>query len=187
MILPKPEKERWNMLIHILVTRFRGYDMCTLYFDDREEEKKGENPFVKYEKEFVTNRGYISKHPEDTFGQTYFGYFMFPYFSAEEIHNLYKIKCEAKPNIENRFDIFFTKEYMHLEEMIKRFNRPLESFIEEKHKLLHYSHRLEYFERSIQIIRDMQTAIYETEMNLAAMEFDLHKRFIKHIKDKYNI
>jgi hypothetical protein len=175
------------MLIHILVTRFRGYDMCTLYFDDREEDKKHDNAFVKYEKDFVSNRGYISQHPEDTFGQTYFGYFIFPYFSADEIYNLYKIKCEAKPNIDKRFNIYFTKQYMHLEEMIKTFHRPLESFIEEKHKFKHYSHRLEYFERSIQIIRDMQTAIYETEANLAKIELDLHNRFIKHIKAKYNL
>ncbi|HEQ71517.1 MAG TPA: hypothetical protein ENN69_03430 [Spirochaetia bacterium] len=167
------------MLIHILVTRFRGYDMCTLYFDDRAGGPEDENQFVKYEKEFVSNRGYLAKHPEDTFGQTYFGYFIFPEFSAEEIYHLYKIKCEAKPNINTRYNIFFTKRYMHLEEMIKTFNRPLETFIEEKHKLLHYSHRLEYFERSIQIIRDMQTAIYETEHNLAALELELHRRFVE--------
>src|SRR4030042_3477479 len=99
-------------LVHILVTKLRGYDMCTLYFDDRKEnDVKSKDPFTEFEKEFVSNHGFFLSHPEDTFGQFYFGYFIFPVFSADEIYNLYKIKCESKPNIDKRFNIYFTKEY----------------------------------------------------------------------------
>jgi hypothetical protein len=40
-----------------------------------------------------------------------------------------------------------------------------------------YSHRLEYFERSIQILRDMQTAIYERETEIALKQLELHKKY----------
>jgi hypothetical protein len=176
-------KEDCMSLIHVLVTNLRGYDMYTLYFDDREDEGNGtEDSFINFEKEFVSNKGFFSSHPEDTFGQTYFGYFRFPYFSADEIYNLYRIKCESKPELANRYKIYFTRQYEHLEEMIKRFDRPLKSIIDEKHKFKTYSHRLEYFERSIQILRDMQTAIYETQTNIAEIELDFHNKFLKHIK-----
>lgn len=166
-------------LVHIMITKLRGYDMSTLYFDDRSEKDAGNHdPFVFFEKEFVKNKGYFHSHPEDTFGQTYFGYFIFPDFSAEEIFNLYKAKCETKPTLDKRYNIYFTREYTHLEDVIKKFDRPLETFMSEPHKLKTYSHRLEYFERSVQILRDTQTAIYETENNIASTILEFHKRYM---------
>ncbi|MBN1411645.1 MAG: hypothetical protein JW969_12425 [Spirochaetales bacterium] len=167
-------------LTHILVTKLRGYDMCTLYFDDRSEKDTGEtDPFLYFEKEFVSNKGYFQSHPEDTFGQTYFGYFLFPHFSAEEIYVLYKAKCESQPALPKRYNIYFTKEYTNLEEMIRKFDRPIDTLMIEKHRLRTYSHRLEYFERSIQILRDMQTAVYETESNIAPIVLEYHNRFLE--------
>jgi hypothetical protein len=167
-------------LVHLVVTEFRGYDLFTLYFDDRDDTIPGsDNPFVKFEKEFISKKGdYYYSHPEDTFGQSYYGYFVFPLFSAEEIFTLYRNKCESKPSLGKRYNIFFDQEHVQLEEMIKKFDRPLEEFIKETHKLRNYSHRLEYFDRSIQILRDMQTTIYETETNIAEVEHDFHKRFL---------
>jgi hypothetical protein len=177
-------KETGKMsLIHILVTKLRGYDMCTLYFDDRDEKiADADGAFVRFEKEFVANQEYYPAHPEDTFGQIYFGYFIFPHFSADEIYSLYKGKCESKPDLERRYNIYFTKEYAHLEEMIKKFDMPLEMFVVEKHKFKTYSHRLINFERSIQIIRDMQTTIYETDSHLSEKQLELHKRFMEKFK-----
>ena len=127
-------------LIHLVLTNVTGYDFFTLYFDNRDEEVKGDkNPFIEFEKEFISKPGFFHPHPEDTFLQSYYGYFIFPLISADEIYNLYKSRCEAKPNLGKRYNIYFDEEHVHLEEMIKKFDRPIEEFVKDKHKLKTYS------------------------------------------------
>ena len=48
--------------------------------------------------------------------------------------------------------------------------------LDDNHHLKHYSHRLDYLERSIQILRDMQTGIYETDRNISQMELEVDNR-----------
>ncbi|MBN1647179.1 MAG: hypothetical protein JW874_04030 [Spirochaetales bacterium] len=164
-------------LVHLTVTRVAGYDHMTLFFDDREEaDMNEENPFSLFEKEFIPEGGAFNPHPEYSFSISYYGYFMFPGIAADEIHNLYKVKCEAKPFLEKRYNIYFTNEYVHLEEMIKRFDRPLKTYVKFEHKYKTYCHRLEYIARSIQILRDIQTAVYETGEYIAAKELELNKK-----------
>jgi hypothetical protein len=164
-------------LVHLVVTQVAGYDHMTLYFDNREEtDMKTENPFPLFEKEFVPEAGSFNPHPEYTFTLNYYGYFIFPEISADDIYDLYKSKCEAMPNLKRRYNIFFTNEYVHLEEMIKRFDRPIQPYIKFEHKYKTYCHRLEYIARSIQILRDIQTAVYETGTHIAAKELELNKK-----------
>lgn len=164
-------------LVHLAVTRVAGYDHMTLYFDVREEsDMNADNPFSLFEKEFVPEGESLNPHPEYSFTNSYYGYFIFPEISADEIHNLYKAKCEAKPNLNRRYNIYFTNEYVHLEEMIKRFDRPIKPYVKFEHKYKTYCHRLEYIARSIQILRDIQTAIYETGEHIAAKELELNKK-----------
>ena len=70
---------------------------------------------------------------------------------------------------------YFDKEHVHLEDMIKKFDRPMAIHFDPKHDS--YSHRLEYLERSIQILRDMQTAIYERETEIAQKQLELHDKY----------
>jgi hypothetical protein len=169
-------------LVHLVVTKVPGYDLFTFFFDNRSENTKDKSSFIEFEKEFVLKPGFFHPHPEDNFEQRYYGYFIFPIFTADEIYNLYRSRCESKPNLTRRYNIYFDQEHVHLEEMIKKFDRPIEEFIKEKHKLKTYCHRIEYLERSIQILRDIQTAIYETETEIAAHELELHKRFLETLR-----
>lgn len=167
-------------LVHIIVTKVTGYDLFTLYFDDREEKDSAwESSFSAFEKEFIQQDFQVQVHPEYTYSMSYYGYFNFPGIMANEIHALYKDRCESKPNLKRRYNIYFDKEHVHLEEMIKKFDRPLEIHLETENIFKTYCHRIEYFERSIQILRDMQTAIYETNMEIASRELELHKRYLQ--------
>ena len=163
-------------LVHIVVTKVTGYDLFTLYFDDREEEQSDSgSSFSFFEKEFAQPEHYVQPHPEYTYSVSYYGYFIFPEISAEDVYNLYRTKCESRPVLKRRYNIYFDKEHVHLEDMIKKFDRPMATHFDAKHNS--YSHRLEYFERSIQILRDMQTAIYERETEIALKQLELHKKY----------
>ena len=84
-------------LVHLVAVKMTGYDHYTLFFDNRDEkDAKTENPFVGFENYFVPKLNYHSKHPEDGFHQHYYGYFNFPIFTAEEIYDLYKKRCESQ-------------------------------------------------------------------------------------------
>ena len=167
-------------LVHIVVTKVTGYDLFTLHFDDREEKDEDrESTFSAFEKEFIQPDFQVQIQAEYRYSMSYYGYFNFPGIRADEVHELYKNRCESKPNLKRRYNIYFDKEHVHLEEMIKKFDRPLEPHIKTGHKFKTYSHRIEYFERSIQILRDMQTAIYETNTDIASRELELHKRYLQ--------
>jgi hypothetical protein len=167
-------------LVHIIVTKVTGYDLFTLYFDDREEKDAArESAFSAFEKEFIQPASQVSIYSEYRHSMSYYGYFNFPGIRADEVHELYQIRCESKPNLKRRYNIYFDKEHVHLEEMIKKFDRPFESNLKNGTKFKTYSHRIEYFERSIQILRDMQTAIYETNTEIASRELELHKRYLQ--------
>jgi hypothetical protein len=167
-------------LVHIVVTKVTGYDLFTLYFDDRQEKDAGKDPaFCAFEEEFVQPDAQIQIHPDYTYNLLYHGYFCFPEISADAIYELYKARCESKPNLKKRYNIYFNKEHTHLENMIKKFDRPIDAFFKVKHQYKTYCHRAEYFERSVQILRDMQTAIYETDMEIAAKELEHHKRYLQ--------
>ncbi len=166
-------------LVHLVVTKVTGYDLFTLYFDDREETGvSGENPFTAFEREFVDDRFKEQVHQDYTYSASYYGYFMFPSIAADSIHELYSARCQSKPALKRRYNIYFDTEHVHLEEMIKRFDRPIQRYVDVQARYKTYCHRLEYMERSIQILRDIQTAIYETEMDIASKELDLHKRYL---------
>jgi len=167
-------------LVHIVVTKVTGYDLFTLYFDDREEKDIGqESSFSTFEEEFIQPASQVQVHPEYSYSLSYYGHFNFPGIPANELHELYKNRCESKPNLKKRYNIYFDKEHVHLEDMIKKFDRPIDAYLKVEHKCKNYCHRLEYFERSIQILRDMQTAIYETDAEIASKELDLHKRYLQ--------
>ncbi len=165
-------------LVHIVVTRITGYDNFTLHFDDRHDRDiESENPFSYFEREFLEAHAGSTGHPEHACSNRYYGYIIFPKLEAESIFNLYKSRCESKPNLKRRYNIFFNKEHVHLEDVMKKFDRPIQPQLSENCRLLHYCHRLDYFERSIQILRDMQTGIYETDSEISRMELELHNRF----------
>ncbi len=167
-------------LVHILVTKVTGYDLFTLYFDDREEKDTArESAFSAFEKEFIQPAFQVQVSPEYRYSMSYYGYFNFPGIRADEVYELYQNRCESKPNLKRRYNIYFDKEHVHLEEMIKKFDRPLESHLKNGTEFKTYCHRIEYFERSIQILRDMQTAIYETNTEIASRELELHKRYLQ--------
>jgi hypothetical protein len=167
-------------LVHIVVTKVTGYDLFTLYFDDREEKDIGqESSFSMFEKEFIHPDFQVQVHPEYRYSLSYYGYFIFPGISAHEVHELYKNRCESKPNLKKRYNIYFDKEHVYLEDMIKKFDRPIDAYLKAEHTYKTYCHRLEYFERSIQILRDMQTAIYERDTEIASKELELHKRYLQ--------
>ena len=168
-------------LVHLAVTKVTGYDFFTLYFDNREEEAGAENAFRAFEKEFALPDHNVQIHPEHTYSLSYYGYFIFPNISSDDVYELYKNRCESKPNLDRRYNIYFDKEHVHLENMIRKFDRPIEIFVTVKHEFKTYCHRLEYLERSIQILRDMQTAIYETETEIAAKELELHRGYLESI------
>jgi hypothetical protein len=171
--------EELMSLVHLVVTRVTGYDLFTLYFDDREEnDVAGENPFSVLEAEFVDSAFSEQSHQDYDYQVSYNGYFMFPSISAEKIHDLYAARCQSKPSLERRYNIYFDQEHVHLEDMIKRFDRPIKRYGNVQARFKTYSHRLEYVERSIQILRDIQTAIYETEMDIAQTELELHRAYL---------
>jgi hypothetical protein len=167
-------------LVHIVVTKVTGYDLFTLYFDDREEKDiEQKSSFSAFEEEFIQPAFQEQVHPEYRYSLSYYGYFSFPGIRADEVHELYKNRCESKPNLKKRYNIYFDKEHVHLEEMIRKFDRPVDAHLNAEHKFKTYCHRIEYFERSVQILRDMQTAIYETNTEIASKELKLHKRYLK--------
>ena len=164
-------------LVHIVITEVAGYDNFTLHFDDRcDKEIEGEKPFSHFEREFQGKFSGSVTHPEYSCSIRYCGYFIFPKVDADSIYNLYGCRCESQPNLKRRYVIFFNEEHVHLEDVIKTFDRPVQPKLDDNRQLKHYSHRLEYLERSIQILRDMQTGIYETDRNISQMELELHNR-----------
>jgi len=170
-------------LVHLAVTKVTGYDLFTLYFDNRDEEGGAESAFRAFEKEFAPADHGVQVHPEHTYSLSYYGYFIFPNISSDDIFGLYRDRCESKPNLDRRYNIYFDKEHVHLEKMIRRFDRPIETYVDAGQKFKTYCHRLEYLERSIQILRDIQTAIYETETEIAAKELELHKGYLESISE----
>ena len=170
-------------LVHLAVTRVTGYDLFTLYFDNREEGAEAESAFRAFEKEFAPQDHSVQVHPEHTYSLSYYGYFIFPNISSDDIYELYKNRCESRPNLDRRYNIYFDKEHVHLEKMIRKFDRPIEIFVDARQKFKTYCHRLDYLERSTQILRDIQTAIYETETRIAAKELELHKGYLESISE----
>jgi hypothetical protein len=167
-------------LVHIVVSRITGYDNFTLHFDDRcEKDIQDEAPFLYFEREFLDAMKDSVSHPEFSCSYRYYGYIIFPKIDADSIYNLYKCRCESKPVLKRRYNIYFDQEHVHLEDVIKKFDRPLQPMASANFRLKHYSHRLEYFERSIQILRDIQTAIYETDSDISKIELELHNRFFQ--------
>ena len=165
-------------LVHIIVTKVTGYDNVTLYFDDRSEKDiKDANSFSVFEKEFMKSLSSSSDHPEYAYHVSYYGYIIFPKIDAKSIFDIYSARCESKPNLKRRYNIYFDQEHVHLEDVIKKFDRPIQPLVKATQKLKTYGHRLEYLERSIQILRDIQTAIYETGGEILRAEMELHNRF----------
>ena len=167
-------------LVHIVMTKITGYDYFTLHFDDRcDKEIESEQSFSCFEREFLETLSGSVTHPEYSYSIRYYGYIIFPKIDADSIYNLYKCRCESRPSLKRRYVIYFDKEHVQLEDVIKKFDRPIQPKVDENYQLKHYSHRLEYFERSVQILRDMQTGIYETDKNISKIELELHNRFFE--------
>ena len=167
-------------LVHLVMTKVTGSDYFTLHFDDRcDKEIESENPFSYFEREFLERLSGSVTHPDYSYSIRYYGYIIFPKIDADSIYDLYRRRCESKPGLKRRYVIYFDKEHVHLEDVMKRFDRPVQPKLDENHQLKHYSHRLEFFERSVQILRDMQTGIYETARDISRMELELHNRFFE--------
>lgn len=167
-------------LVHIVMTKVTGYDNFTLHFDNRcDKDIEDENPFSFFEREFMQAQTGSGGHPEDSYAVRYYGYFIFPKIDADSIYALYKARCESRPSLNRRYNIYFDQEHVHLEDVMRKFDRPLQPAADSNRRLKHYCHRLEYFERSIQILRDMQTALYETDSDITKKELQLREKFAK--------